>query len=147
MGSIVWQSVAIITMPACSILRHLFCGYTIRLAIHLSQNMWKRWRNVKNETWIVGYLASLFSCFARLFSLFAFHSVSPQGWHSCEKSKNFVVYFFAALIKHEIRMKYEKCIASVLYFVVCFAKTFKKYSWNAKYESTQPALRVRHCFL
>ncbi len=37
---------------------------------------------------------------------------------------------FVALIKHEICMKYEKCIASVSYFVVCFAK----YLRNAKYE-------------
>ncbi len=28
-----------------------------------------------------------------------------------------------ALIKHEIRMKYEKCIVSVAYFVVCFANS------------------------
>ncbi len=48
----------------------------------------------------------------------AFH-ILRQGWPSHEKSKDFVVYSFAALIKHKIHMKYEKCIASVLYFVVC----------------------------
>ncbi len=60
--------------------------------------------------------------FCPLFSLFAFHSILPR-----KKLKDFVVYIFAALIKHEIRMKYEKCIASVLYFVEYFAKTFTKY--------------------
>ncbi len=52
-----------------------------------------------------------------------------------EKSKDFVVYFFVALIKLKIRVKYEKCIVSVPYFVVCFAKTFTKYLQNAKYEN------------
>ncbi len=32
-------------------------------------------------------------------------------------------------------MKYKKCIVSVSYFVVCFAKAYAKYLWNAKYES------------
>ncbi len=36
-----------------------------------------------------------------------------------------MVYFFVALIKHEIRIKCEKCTVSVLYFVVCFAKCEK----------------------
>ncbi len=36
---------------------------------------------------------------------FRFFSISHRGWHSREKSKDFVVYFFAALIKHEIREK------------------------------------------
>ncbi len=35
--------------------------------------------------------------------------ISHQGRHSHEKSKDFVIYFLTALIKHEIRMKYEKC--------------------------------------
>ncbi len=38
-----------------------------------------------------------------------------------------MVYFFAALIKHKIRMRYEECTVSVSYFLVCFAKTFVKY--------------------
>ncbi len=33
--------------------------------------------------------------------------ISHQGKYSHEKSKDFVVYFFTALIKHKIRMKYE----------------------------------------
>ncbi len=57
---------------------------------------------------IVGYFVSLFFCVSHPF----FH-ISHPGRHSREKSKDFVVYFFAALIKHEIRMKYEKCIASL----------------------------------
>ncbi len=56
---------------------------------------------------------------------FAFH-ILRQGWHSRKKSKDFVVYFFMALIKHEIRMKCEKCIVSVSYFLVCFTKTLTK---------------------
>ncbi len=48
-----------------------------------------------------------------------------------------MVYFFTALIKHEIRMKYEKCIASVSYFVVYFAKLLR----NANYEKYIASLR------
>ncbi len=54
---------------------------------------------------------------------------------------DFVVYFFAALIKHEIHVKYEKCMASVSYFVVCFAKTVAKYPQNEKYEKYIAGLR------
>ncbi len=60
--------------------------------------------------------------------------ISCCGWNLREKSKDFVVYFFAALMKHKIRVKYKKRIASVPYFVVCFAKTFAKYSQNVKYK-------------
>ncbi len=35
-----------------------------------------------------------------------FFHISRQGWHSQETFKNFIVYFFAALTKHEILMKY-----------------------------------------
>ncbi len=38
-------------------------------------------------------------------TFFAFCSSLRQGRYSSEKSKDFVVYFFVALIKHEIRMK------------------------------------------
>ncbi len=55
-------------------------------------------------------------------TFFAF-CISCQGRRLCRKSKDFVVYFFEALIKHEIRMKYEKCIGSVSYFVVRFENT------------------------
>ncbi len=82
---------------------------SIRPAVHLSQNTRKCARN--------GAFCTTF---------FAFCSISRQGWHLCKKSKDFVVYFFAALIKHEIRMKCEKCIMSVMYSVVCFAKNTRK---------------------
>ncbi len=42
--------------------------------------------------------------------------------HLHENSKDFVVCFFAVLVKHEIRMKCGKCIVSVSYFIVCFVK-------------------------
>ncbi len=71
--------------------------------------MRKRSRNAKNKKCIVGYFASFFSHFA-------------PGWHSHEKSKDFVVYFFVALIIHEVRLKYEKFIVSVSYFVVFLQK-------------------------
>ncbi len=61
----------------------------------------------KNEKCIAVYFTSLFSRFASLFSLFAFRSSSRQGWHLREKSKDFVPYFFAALKRHKIRIKYE----------------------------------------
>ncbi len=77
-------------------------------------------RNAKNKKCIAGYFSSLFShfmllfsCFTLLFSLFAFHSILHQGRYSCKNWKDFVVYFFAALIKHEICVKCEKCIVSV----------------------------------
>ncbi len=50
------------------------------------------------------------------------------------------LFFFAALMKHEIRMKYEKCLVSVSYFVVCFAKTHAKYPWHVKYEKCKVGL-------
>ncbi len=99
----------------------------VRPAIHLSRNMWKWVQNAKTEKCIVRY-------FVRLFSLFAFRSILCQSWHSCKNSEDFVVYFFAVLIKHKIRLKCEKCIVSVSHFAVCFAKTLAKYLRNAKYE-------------
>ncbi len=82
---------------------------TLRLAIHLSQNTRKWSQNAKNKKCIVGYFVSLL-CILRplpLSSLFTFCSILCQGRHSCDKSKDFVVYFFTALIKLE--MKYEQC--------------------------------------
>ncbi len=89
----------------------------------------------KKRKWIARYFASLFSHFPSLFSLFVFHSISRHGRHSCEKLKDLVVYFFAALIKHEIHMKYEKYIVNVSYFMVCFVKIMVKYPQNVKYEN------------
>ncbi len=66
---------------------------------------------------IARYFVSLFSHFAPLFLLFTFHSILGLSRHSCEKSKDFVVYFFAALIKHKIHMKWENMISEC--FVFC----------------------------
>ncbi len=57
---------------------------------------------------------------------FTFRCISRECRHSCKNWKDFVVYFFAALIKHEIRVKCEKCIVSVSYFVMCFVKNTRK---------------------
>ncbi len=84
---------------------------------------------------IAWYFASLFHISRPFFRILW------QGRHSCEKSKDFVVYFFAALIKREIRMKYKKCTANVSYFAVCFAK----YLRNAKYEKCIVGLREWLC--
>ncbi len=97
-----------------------------RPAVHLSQNRWKRSQNTKNKKCIARYFASFFV----FRSFFAFR-ISLQGWHLREKSKDLVVYFFTALIKHEIHMKYKKCIGSVSYFMVCCVKTSAKCEiWN-----------------
>ncbi len=92
----------------------------VRPAIHLSWNTQKWAQNVKNKKCIAGYFASLFS-------LFVFHSILHQGRHSRKNSKDFVVYFFTAL------MKCENWIVNVSYFVVYFAKNTRKlqkmYSW------------------
>ncbi len=63
-------------------------------------------------------------------TFFAFHApffafrILHQGRHSREKSKDFVVYFLAALIKHKIRMKYEKYMVSVyLFFKIIFLES------------------------
>ncbi len=53
-----------------------------------------------------GILHPFFSLFVSLFWLFAFRSILLK------KSKDFVVYFFAVLIKYEIHIKYKKCIYS-----------------------------------
>ncbi len=120
------------------VFRSIFAGLSIFLrlfansvswAIHLSQNMRKWLRNAKNKKCMAGYFVSLFSRFAPLLSLFAFRSISHEGWHLCEKSMDFVVYLFAALIKHKIRMKYEKYRMSVCCILRCFAKNPQ----NAKY--------------
>ncbi len=64
-----------------------------------------------------------------------FFRISHQEQHSRGNSKDFVVYFFAALIKHKIRMKCE-CVVSDS----CFVKTFAKYPQNAKYEKCTASL-------
>ncbi len=77
-------------------------------------------------------------------TLFVFHApfftlrISRQGRHLHENSKEFVVYFFVALIKHEIRLKCKKGITSVSYFMVCFAK----YPRNAEHEKCTAGLLI-----
>ncbi len=51
-----------------------------------------------------------------------------QGRHSCENSKDFVVYFFPALIKHKIRMKCE-CIVRM---AIHLSQNMQKWVRNAK---------------
>ncbi len=98
----------------------------VNLSALIRPAIYSSW-NTKNKKCIMGY-------FAPLFLLFTFRSILREGWHSHEKSKDFVVYFFMVLIKYEIRLKCEKCIVSVSHFVTCFTKIFAKYLWNAKYE-------------
>ncbi len=95
---------------------------------------------IDREKWKVysGVFCITFFAFRKPF--FAFR-ISCQGQHLREKSKDFVVYFFAALIKHKIHVKYEKCIVSVSYFVACFAK----YPQNAKYEKCIASLTISQC--
>ncbi len=57
-----------------------------------------------------------------------------------QKLKGFRGLFFAALVKHEIRLKCKKCILSVSYFVVCFAK----YPQNAEFEKCTASLKVHN---
>ncbi len=89
----------------------------------------------KTKKCIAGYFAPLF--FAFRVPYFAF-CILRQGWHSRKNSKDFVIYFFAALIKHEIRMKYEKCIVSVL----CFVVFREKHAQNAKCEKCIAGLTI-----
>ncbi len=91
-------------------------------AIHLSRNTQKWAQNAKSKKCMVGYFASLFSGFT---SLFRFLYFAP-GSTFTQKVKGFRGLFFAALIKHKIHIKCEKCIVSVLYFVACFAKNTRE---------------------
>ncbi len=104
----------------------LFWLILLRPAIHLSRNTREWAQNAKNEKCIAEYFTPLFSHFAPIFSLFAFCSNLRQCWHSHENSKDFMIYFFATLIKHEICMKCKKCMISVSYFVVCIMKNTRE---------------------
>ncbi len=101
---------------------HNKCIASLRPAIYLSWNRQKWAQNVKNEKCIAGYFAPLFLRFTPLFSLFAFCSNLCQGWHSRKTQRISWFYFFTTLIKHEIRIKCEKCIVNVSHFVACFTK-------------------------
>ncbi len=58
---------------------------------------------------------------------FLFRTILHQGRHSRETSKRFHSLFFH---RHEIWMKYKKCIVGDLYFVACFAKTLTSLAWG-----------------
>ncbi len=88
--------------------------------------VWKWVRHAKNEKCIAGISHHFFHVSRHFFLFSHFRSILCQDWHSCKKSKDFTVYFFVALIKHEIHMKCETCIKSVLYFKVRFAKALTK---------------------
>ncbi len=85
----------------------------IRPAVHLSQNTQKWTRNAKNKKCITGYFAPLFSHFASPFFAFYISQHFVPGLAFARKLKRFCGLFFAALIKHEIRMKCGKCTAGL----------------------------------
>ncbi len=70
----------------------------------------------------MGYFASLFLHFAAFCGRVGIRA----------KSQRILCMFFRGVNKHEICI-YEKCIESVSYFVVCFAKTFAKYEKRKVY--------------
>ncbi len=94
-------------------------SYTLLAKLHEMLTKHEKWK-VYNSVFCITF--------------FAFRMVLRQRRHSRETSKDFIVYFFVALMKCKIWMKYEKCIASVWYFVVCFAKTLAKHQRNTKYD-------------
>ncbi len=64
--------------------------------------------------------------------VFYITSISHQGRHLYETSKDFMAHHFAALMKHEIWMKNDKCIASFSLFAVPFCETVCEIMRNAK---------------
>ncbi len=78
-----------------------------------------------------------------LFSLFAVFRT--RVGIRAETQKDFVVYFFAALIKHEICLKCEKSIVSVSYFLVFFAKTFVKREIQKVYSRFKESTKTKNC--
>ncbi len=98
-----------------------------------SQNIQKRSRNAKSGVSSMVFHVPFFSFRPPFFCFSPFAAFCARSAFA-QKSKDFVVYFFTALIKHKIRIKCEKCIVSVSYFVVCFVKTFAKYPQNGKYK-------------
>ncbi len=92
---------------------------SVKPAIRLLRNMWKRSQNAKNKKCIAGNLRHFFHIshtFSR-FSLSHFTVFRARGSAFTRKVEGFCGLFFATLIKHEIRMKYEKYIVSVSYFL------------------------------
>ncbi len=78
------------------------------------------------------FRVTFFRVLHSFFSLFAPESPFAR------KVKGFRFLSPKSLIKHEIYMKYEKCVVSVSYFMVCFAKTFA----NAKYKKCIAGLAI-----
>ncbi len=108
----------------------------LRLAIYLSRNCMKCSQNVKNvKRSLLLHFFHISHYFCRIL-----HHFTP-GAAFLRNFKGFYCLFSAALMKHEIWMKYEKCIASVSYFVVCFAKTLAKYPPNVEYNKSIDSLR------
>ncbi len=90
-----------------------------RLAIHLSRNTQKLGQNAKKKC-MVGYFTPLFSRFTSLFSHFA------PGSAFTRKVKGFRGLFFCGINKTWNSHEMWKCIVSVPYFVVCFAKNTRE---------------------
>ncbi len=113
----------------CEIVFHVGTSLGV---IHLSQNTWKWARNAEKGKEIARYFATLFSQLAPLFLQLAplFSRFVPpfscQGPHSQEKSKDFVVYFFPALIKHEKNKPRRKVYSDCFVFRGVLQKTFAK---------------------
>ncbi len=112
------------------LLCNVFLGwlYTYREILKIGRKM------MKNKKCISEYFAPSFLRFTPFFRILR------QGQHLRENSWDFVVYFFAALIKQDIRLKCEKYTESVLHFVMCFTKPFAKYQRNLKYEKRTAGL-------
>ncbi len=97
--------------------------YTYKAGYTLIAKYEKMGAKCKKQKVYSGVFCATF--FALRTPFFAFR-ILRRSWHSCEKSKDSVAYFFAASLKHEICVKCEKCLMSVSYFVVCFAKNTRE---------------------
>ncbi len=98
--------------------------YFVRLAIHLL-------RNAKNDECILRGILRHFFGILRLFFRFLHFAL---GSAFTQKLEGFCGLFFRGINKTRNLFEMRKCIVSVSYFAVCFAKTFAKYPRNAKYK-------------
>ncbi len=96
----------------------------------------------KNEKCKEGYFASLFSHFALFFRFLQYFT---PGSAFAQKLEGFCGLFFRGINKTQNSPEMWKCIVSVSYFVVCFAKTFVKYTRNTKYEKCIADLMYYSC--
>ncbi len=90
-----------------------FSNAFVRTAIHLSPNMQK----LKVHSRV---LHATFFAFCAPFFRFSLHFTPGSAF--ARKVKRFCGLFFAALIKREIRMQYEKCIGNESFVVHDFRK-------------------------